>query len=468
MSGEYGPSRSEVRRGVVGHGLRGAEFRLLAPLLFIIVLRIASEPTANASYLTLGVYALFGRAHAIRALALSWLFTMANPGLVPEASLATVGRYVVIMGAGASALVHSSALSRSPRIMPFTFLTILLGAFIVGHSVLYSPIVDVSILKAVSWTVVVVSSASCWMGLPTEERYRLIEQLFWGLVLVLAASLPLLVLPVGFLRNGVGFQGVLNQPQAFGPTMALLGAWTIARLLAESRPGWWLIGVAGASVALVLLSQARTAGLALVGGVGLAVLVAPGLSRQSFLSIAPGMRSGRVWVILGGVLVAGIAVAPTILDIMQVYLTKSRTGVEGLFELYQDTRGHLIDRMTQNVAEHPLTGIGFGIASEPELMLVERDSVLGLPTGAAIEKGLTYLAVVEELGIFGAGLVGLWLLRVVKGAGRNGLVPLTLCFAVLLMNISESTLFSPGGLGLLPLVLLTGAVAGGRVVPRNG
>src|SRR5690606_11413311 len=105
-----------------------------------------------------------------------------------------------------------------------TTMTILLGLFFIVHAVLFSSVVDVSVLKAVSWTLAMATLIAAWRGLNDEERIALADRVFRGLTLLMIVSLPLLVLPVGYLRNGTGFQGVLNHPQAFGPTMALLGA----------------------------------------------------------------------------------------------------------------------------------------------------------------------------------------------------------------------------------------------------
>src|SRR5690606_23104245 len=122
-----------------------------APLIVALALRLASAPTANLSYLLLAGYALLGRPHAIRALAMSWLFTMMSTGIAPAASAGAVGRYAVLFAAAFSALIHSGFFSR-PRLRPFTVATIMLGGFIIFHSMLFSPMVDVSVLKAVSWT----------------------------------------------------------------------------------------------------------------------------------------------------------------------------------------------------------------------------------------------------------------------------------------------------------------------------
>src|SRR5690606_34901275 len=224
------------------HGRHGAAaigtFRDLAPLLLALAMRLATGPTANLSYAVIAAYALMGRPHLIRALAMSWLFTMLSPGIAPEASIASIGRYLVLFSAAFSAFIHSSMMSRQPRLHTFTFATILLGMFLIGHSFLFSPVMDVSVLKALSWTLAMATLISAWTGLSPLERHQVERQIFQGLALILLLSLPLTVAPLGYLRNGSGFQGILNHPQAFGPTMGLLGAWAAARMLGERKPSW--------------------------------------------------------------------------------------------------------------------------------------------------------------------------------------------------------------------------------------
>lgn len=454
--------------GLVSHPSTTASFWTYTPLVAMLGLRLASASTANLSYLLVAAYALLGPAHAIRALAISWLFSLISSGLAPEASAAAVGRYAVLFGAAASAMLHSGFFLGRPHLRPFTLGTLLLGLFIVIHSRLFSPMVDVSVLKAISWTLAIATLVSVWRDLSDRQREQLSRELFWGLVLVLLASLPLSVSPLGYLRNGTGFQGILNHPQAFGPTMALLCAWATARLFGEARPPWWLLGVSAASLGAIMMSEARTAGVAMVLAVGLAVLLGPGFGGRSIRQMLPGLRSARVWGVLGVVFIAGIFMAPTIGKMAQNYISKSGRAqigsgmqVDGILAAYDRSRGRLIDPMLDNIAEHPLTGIGFGIASEPALMIVTRDPVLGLPVGASIEKGVTPLMVMEELGILGALLVAFWVFRLFRSAARGSLASLAVCLTVLLLNMGEATLFSPGGFGLLQLILLGWAYAAG-------
>jgi len=244
-----------------------------AVVVVALFMRLASTPTANLSYLLLAAYALLGRAQAIQALALSWLFTMLNPGIAAEATQGSVGRYAVLLAASASVFLRSWQFHNSIKVRPATLATLLLGLFFVGHSWFFSPMVDVSVLKAVSWTLTMSTLIAAWAGLAVGEREALARYIFGGLIVVMLVSLPLLPLQVGYLRNGNGFQGVLNHPQAFGPTMALLGAWAAGHLFGVKRPPWLHVVLVGICLVLVILSETRTAGLALLLGVGLAVFL---------------------------------------------------------------------------------------------------------------------------------------------------------------------------------------------------
>jgi hypothetical protein len=119
--------------------------------------------------------------------------------------------------------------------------------------------------------------------------------------------------------------------------------------------------------------------------------------------------------------------------------------------------------MWTNIERKPLEGLGFGIASIPELMVVQRDPVLGLPTSAIIEKGVMPVAVLEELGAIGVLLVAAWLWIVLRRCARRGVAPLAVFLVVLFLNMGEATLFSVGGAGLLSMILIAWAATGLRV-----
>lgn len=443
------------------------KINLLLHALFLVLLltaRIISAPTANISYLVLAAYALFGRAHAIRALGISWLFTMLSPGIGPEeVSFSSVGRYLILATAAISVFFRNSVseLGLNFKISKSILFSIAVGFFFVIHAIFVSPIPDVSILKALTWTAAFTILLSAWNGMSATERRRTEWQIFYALILLMLISLPLLGMNLGYLRNGVGFQGVLNHPQAFGPVMALLAAWLGSQILARVRSPLYLLLLFFLALVLIVLSATRTAGMALVLGFGAALLAGYLLARQRLLDYLPGLRNARVRWMLAMVMVGVVGSSPFWGAHLGDYISKG-TGNVTVADAYEESRGFLIDEMLNNIDAHPLRGIGFGLASDPSVMVVDRDSVLGLPTGAPIEKGVTYLAVWEEVGLFGFLLVLAWLWMVVRRSARNGgMAALAVCLTALFMNFGESTLFSPGGMGMLSLILIAWAASGG-------
>ncbi|MNK71432.1 O-Antigen ligase [compost metagenome] len=430
---------------------------MLGCLLVAVLLRVASESTASLSYLFLAAYALFGRAQVIQAFVLSWLLTMLNPGLAPDSSGLSAGRYLVIF-AGAVSVGFRSRIAVEFSIRKLSFFTLLLGIFLLAHSVLFSAAVDFSILKAMAWVVVVLTLLSAWQGLSMQGRKILFDQLQTLLVVLMLVSLPLLVIPtIGYLRNGTGFQGVLNHPQAFGPTIALVGTLVGGRLLGEKKPRWRDIALLGLCFVLVVLSGARTAGLAMVAGLVGAAALSPIFAGVSRSRMVPGLRSQRFQILLVLSFVGVIAAGPVLVDRITNYLFK-QSDASTLFDAAEASRGFLVQKMIVNIEDNPLVGIGFGIASELADMEIERDSILGLPLSAVVEKGVMPIAVLEELGIFGAAAVLAWLFVVLRRGARAGVQKFAVLITLLMVNFGESMFFSVGGMGMLLLVLLSASV----------
>jgi len=300
---------------------RSLRIDAVLPVLAI-VMRIASTPMANASYLVIASYALLGCAQAIQALALSWLFGMLNSGIVVAAEFSTVGRYVVLGAAVVSVFSRSGGLLSNMRIKRPIFLTALLGLFLIFHSLLFSSVKDVSELKALSWLLAASTLISAWDGLSNQFRAALVNHIFIGIVIVMVTSLPLLMLPSGFLTNGTGFQGILSQPQAFGAIMGLLGAWAFSRALEQQRPPWGLLLVAGISLVLVVLSEARTGGMAMILGLGTAVVTISVVRGQGIRLASPGLTSGRVHFLTFFALVTVIFAGPFLTDRIGSFVIK--------------------------------------------------------------------------------------------------------------------------------------------------
>ena len=83
--------------------------------------------------------------------------------------------------------------------------------------------------------------------------------------------------------------------------------------------------------------------------------------------------------------------------------------------------------------------------------MVQRDPYFGLAISSPIEKGLSFIALLEEGGVVGFSLFIIVLTSFFSPLLKRtaGLAPLALSLATLLVNFGEGVLFSMGGFGLL-------------------
>ena len=230
---------------------------LVILLIIAICLRFIGGDIANLSYLVLAGYAFFGRAQVIQSLAILWFFSFIGPAITEDPSAAFLLRYVTIGGAAVSLLLHNYKSNSYNSVSVPVFATFFLSVFIVVHSMSFSLMVDVSILKAISWLTVVGVLLSAWTSLDYLERARLEMQLFGGLAVLMLVCLPLVFMELGYIRNGYAFQGISGSSQSWGLMMAILGSWLIGRLFERVKYRWFEIILLLLSLTLLVLSALR-------------------------------------------------------------------------------------------------------------------------------------------------------------------------------------------------------------------
>jgi len=110
--------------------------------------------------------------------------------------------------------------------------------------------------------------------------------------------------------------------------------------------------------------------------------------------------------------------------------------------------------MLQNIENNFFTGIGFGIASNFDSSNILRYSFFGIPIGAPVEKSLTLLAILEELGFIGFLLFIAFIFVIFYCSISLGLMSFIFVVIFLLVNLTESILFSMGGMGMIFWIML--------------
>lgn len=419
--------------------------------LLAIALRCGPSAAGTAAYVLLALYALAGPRQAIVSLWLCWVFNMLNHGLFPPPGSAVFIRHAVVAAAFMSVFIHTRPLAFRTA-GGLIAATVTLCTFLLVHSTLFSQQIDVSLLKSVSFTMAAIAAAIAWAGLPTAERRDAERFVFGSLAVITIVSLPLIALPVGYYRNGMGFQGVMVHPQNFGPSVAVLAVLLISSGLTNRKITVWSVLLLLACVGSVYLSQARIGAVALAGG--LVFGVCGELLRRLVVRLrrGEGMRYGRLLAVAAGLALTLMVAGPWILPKISDFIDKGSRS-ESFVDAAVRSRGHKLEQMLQGIRENPTVGVGFGVNPSTDYFGITRDPIFGLPVMATVEKGVMPVAVIEETGIMGAIFTYPWLVLLLIRASARGVVAGSVCWAVLITNIAEACLFSPGGQGMFQIVL---------------
>lgn len=429
-------------------------------LIFIglIMLRLISSTGADMSFFVLALLALYGGKFLIFAYILSWLFTLFNPILGPEGNYTSLLRYIIILF-GFTQISFYMLWHKKTKIQKYLIWFFLLNISMLIHSIIISYESAISVLKLISWFLATFTLLSTWVYMADEEKEHTYQLLISILKILMLSSLPFLLIPeIGFAKNGTGFQGLLNHPQAFGPTMALLGTIMIGEILSSKK--FRLIPLLWFSMAavLIILSEARTAGLALILALILSMCLRPVFIGKNFFDANPIFKNKYFYIWLFVIISLIIIAHPLYIDSLESYIFK-RTHSSTLIDLADASRGALVQDMLRNISENPLFGIGFGVASDPNHLDIVRDPIFNLPISAVIEKGVLPIAIIEELGLILGICVFLWFLYSFRQAAKSDVQKLAIVLCVFCLNLGENMFFSVGGMGMLMLIFFTRSVS---------
>jgi hypothetical protein len=379
-------------------------------------------------------------------------------------SLLVLGRWLLLLVAAANIFLRTQVFTR----LTFTFLLLML--LVLLNSVIFSLIPTISVFKISIFTFGVFAIFTAAEEV-MELHGRELEQWVFNLVavaVVLSVLLGVFLPGTAFLRsefnNFNGIHGVLTHPQPFSVFLTVSIVYLAARLfdLKKLTKLSLATGLLLSMFVLVYFTRARIS-FAIMGGAGLLVLLSYVSNRRFQDQIGNVLSSKTLFLLLGGLGAVIFLNLNTVLGGAREFIFKNGRNGYSVAESFEGSRGFLILKQINNINENPFTGIGFGIPSSMRNLSVTRDPVFGLPIQAEVEKGIMYLAVVEENGVFlGVAILFFMIYLMIRAWSPTAVAGFALVSACLLVNIGEAIFFSLGGIGLYVWLLLAIGLAGGR------
>ena len=439
-------------------------------IFFSVSLRFSAE-LQFASYLLIAAYSLFGLRQVILSMLLLWIFIMINSSIAGPNTFAQIGRILVLFCASFSVLIHYPTLSyiKTSKIFLVTFIFLI---FLIFHSIFFSAIPLLSISKSIYWTMSFLTIYYAWNGLNSEVFSEFSNTFYNLLVGILLVNFLLINSSLGYIQNVELFQGFFDHPNAFGIFCSVVCSLAIGRFFnMREKFSYFNFFVILLSINLIILSGSRTAGIAIIISFLVSFVIISFFSSKAIRKLFPFKVIYALLTIVILLLTLSYFTNSTYLynfvnkgsdisksSVVERNRLRSKTSSasfnqESYVDYYMKSRGILVSPMVDNIIKQPM-GIGFGVSSCPECMNVVVDPVFGIPISAPIEKGTLPIALMEEVGFFGLLLFCIWVLTIFRIALVNRKLLLPVFFTILLINLGESMLFSPGGFGMFVLIML--------------
>jgi hypothetical protein len=432
-------------------------------LIFIGTLAMFGGPAAALLALTfLTIYSLIGVNEALFSLLLSCLVSVLNRDLFyMGGTIVAVMRWIVLLTASLSIFIRvfyrrDTILTNASGLLLFLFLLL---ATVLSNVFGYAP--GVSNFKLFIFGF---GSLAIIHGLLLVDKWREHDRyVFSVLVGFLTTSTVIWILfPIhAYQRNNdltsiAGFQGMTNQSQVMGVLAAVSLAWVIAKIATDSdckRWYWYLVG-AGLLI-FMIASNARTGPVCLTLAAVTTGVGALFFRRYRIKAILEIFKL-RFWVaVTSFVVLIGLNFVKMRDAAVDFAIKGGRNGNE-INAAFEASRGFRIRELYNSFLESPWTGKGFGLETFERNLQVVYDPLLGvIPIKASVEKNFIFLAIFEETGIFGGGIIILFIIATVYFLiNYRSLLWCFVFLAGIFVNVGEAVLFSLGGMGLFVWVIM--------------
>lgn len=355
--------------------------------------------------------------------------TIINPGVAIDISSVQIFKYFLLLLSSFSIIYLNMRKKNSYNNLPVYSLT-LFYIYIVLSSLLTSDFPIVSIFKITLFYIVFLAILVGIKTTSNEIDWK--GKMFQILFFLTLISIPLTMFPLGYLRNGVSFQGITNQPNMFGIILTFYVAFNLVRSnskkdLFYSKCAHSLIGLS-----LIYITFSRTALITVLSCILIYYLIN---FTKNFKNIIFGFGLFFPFVLI-------IGLTEKTQEIFVNYIYKSN--YDSIFY----SRSIQLETLLNNFLESPLIGNGFGV---PSIEGLNRSWNFGFEY--IVEAGNIIFGLLAFSGILGLFLFVFLIFRIIY-ISNNRLELMPLLFVTFMLNMGEMILFSPNNVGVLCYISL--------------
>ena len=428
-------------------------------IAFVIVASMTVPYAGAATLAAAGFCALFSIESALKTITLVVLIKTLNPVLVAglTGQVNALGWLVLCL---AGIRILTATIGRGQRPGRLELYLLIFVSVVSCVSFFKSEFLSISLFKLISFAFSVLAVFSAYRYLLIRKKNMI--SWFVGLWLaVLGLSLPLFAFPeISYFRDGMGFQGVLNQPQAMAIFCVPAAAWaTSVVVFRGGKAGLVTWVIFTLSWVMLFLTRGRI-GFISIGISGVLVLFWAILGHQRWRSIFSQSVVLKRGIFFLSLLLVYVSIFPDkIFKAVFEFVHKGQMD-RSLSDSFEMSRGFLIAESMENFRQNIWAGIGFGVSRSSKFLFQPViEPITGLPIGASTEKANLIVALLEEVGVIGTAAFLPFLFCLVWEVKRHASFGLAWAFfAMLTVNIGEMVFFSMGGLGLYSILLVGLAV----------
>lgn len=344
-----------------------------------------------------------------------------------DSTLVPIFKYFILLGVAPLYLLYNyKTLVENKTFLNFFKITCFTMILFILISIIGTDYYLTSFLKILNYFVPLLIIVSLITLVSEKEKF-----LFWLaniFKIMICISLLLIKSPIGYLKNGFSFQGILNHPNLFG-ILLVLGILTILiEMAVKNKISIMNIIIGLIGISELILSNSRTALLSFVFCL---------LTFFMFSNIKITIKTiSIITTFLIGILVY---ITPVTNNFITNYIQKGQSSDQILLSRYGQ-----IDNTLYVLQNSPIFGIGFGIP-------VNRTS-LEL-NSFTYEAGNLIFGLISYVGILGLCIYLIYLIRIIFINKSINNLTLSLFLGSILINMGELVIFSSNNVGIICYVV---------------